>query len=121
MNKTTQSVFNNILTIGNYSFPVKGEPLKKKTYSLKCIRFLVEVEVIETKVSFGKNNEFECRAVVTSRVNIGDNLPLGSFNSYCHIDESETMKEAAKLFCEEHNLELCQSINNWPFFKAICQ
>lgn len=120
MNQRTEQIFNEPCKIGFMQpFPVKGEPLVTKTYNLFCRSIPVEVEVSKVKVTYGKNNEFECTAVVTNRVDISNRLSLGGHGSYCHLSEADTMKHAAKLFCEEEGIELCQLINNWPSFKAI--
>lgn len=121
MNEHTKKLFEQPDQIGFYQFPEKenGNIYIESSYNLKCIRFPVTVNVKLIDVTFGENNEYSCRAVVTSKVDIAKRLPLDGFGPMAFIDEAQTMKEAAKLFCEQHQVELCHVVNNWPFFKGI--
>lgn len=113
-----EKIFNQPCRIGFSNFPEKegGTTYLESDYKLLCRGYRVKVKVKVVDVTFGG---YSCRAVTTSRVNIAEYLPYGGFASYCHMDEAETMKQAAQLFCYQHDIQLCNLINNWPFFKAI--
>lgn len=101
-------------------FPQVGEPTDAVTYKAVCRGFMTEVSVSQTRLSFG-DGDHTVAGVVTSRVDISHNLPMGGFNSHCCYDEAETMDAAIAQYCEENGLELCRKINSWPYGKAVVQ
>lgn len=100
------------------SFPVK-EVLESYYVDLHCRRFPVTVRVDICNLSFGKNNEFKVKGIVTSRIDISDKLFLGGFGSMCCFDEAKTMKEAVAYIAAHKNLVICEDICPWPFCKVI--
>ena len=99
-------------------FPV-SKTLKTETYKSSCRNWPVSFTVSHCEVTFGKNNEYKCFAVVTSEVSISSRLPLSGFGSYCHHDEADTMEQAVVDFCKKNNLYIARKSCSWPFAKAI--
>ena len=81
--------------------------------------FPTEIKVSLAKVGFGKDNEFQCRAVITERVDTASTRPMHGWGSCCHIDEGKFMEKAVVKFCELNDLIICKKICSWPFAKAI--
>lgn len=98
-------------------FPlVDGSEFDSETFELYCRRYRVNVTVSQCKLKLG---EFEFTGVITSRVSIAENLPLGGFGSHSYVEESETMLEAVNLYASKRNSVIGQTFNNWPFYRGF--
>jgi len=100
------------------TFPIKDiiEEIEVKT---NCRRFEVIFKVQYCNVTFGQENEYNCCAIVTDRVDIQSRLPMNGFASHCHIDEARVMENAVVEMAKKHDLMICTKICSWPFAKAI--
>ncbi len=86
-----------------------------------CRGFNVTFKVRFCKVTFGDNNEFFCRAIVTEQIDISKKLPMNGFGSYSHLDELKTLEKAVIIMARKNDLMICSKICSWPFAKAIVQ
>lgn len=101
------------------SFPETGIVFDEIEVYGKCRNFDARFKVRFSQVSFGPNNEWVCRAIVTDRVDISKFLPMSGFNSYCYENESDVMELGVIEMAKKRDLLICSKINSWPFAKAI--
>ena len=110
---------NKSLKIGCSAFPVKpGSKHTSKIYEVKCLRFIVEVEVSQCLLTYGENHERSFEGICSSEVDISPYLPAHGWGSDCHIDEGNAMAKAVELYCKEHNLSIVQCYNNVPSYRG---
>lgn len=97
-------------------FPSTGTPLNKKTYMVECRGLLCSVDVFITKVTLG---EYHCYAISTSLLNLND-YGVNTHGTNCHLQEAQSMRNAVKMYGEEHpELVMGEHINDWPFCKIL--
>lgn len=113
---------NKNLKIGftNSPFPViKNSEHSSKTYILPCLRQNVKVTVSQCKLRVGKF--FDLNGIITTSVRVANKLFMNGWGQHTYYDEAKTMKKAVELYCEEHNLELFDTYNNWNTFRGSVQ
>ena len=109
------------IRIGNMGkFPTK-EVIDEIIIQTNCGGYNVQVITQYVTVTFGENNEYICKAVVTNHVDIGRRMPLGGFGSHCYFEEAQTAELAVVEMCKKHNLMICDKVNSWPYAQAIVQ
>ena len=87
----------------------------------KARGFSVEIKVSLVRVSFGKENQFQCTSVVTDECDISSKLLMNGFGSHCHVDAGKAMERAVIEMCKKNDMMICDKICTWPFAKAIVQ
>lgn len=102
------------------NFPVL-ETLETQTVTINGFdqHFPNKINVSLVKVGFGENNKFQCRAVITERVDTASTRHFHGWGSCCFVEEGQFMEKAVVKFCETNNLIICNKICSWPFAKAI--
>lgn len=105
----------------NSPFPLKeGSDQNIKDYLIECLGHKVIAKAREVKYTMDMPDKaIEFKGIMVDGVSVSEKLYAGGFGSYCHIDEANTMVEAANIYCKEKGLIIDRVLNNWPNFRAL--
>ena len=99
------------------SFPVQEELESITINENNNLTFKVSL----VRLSYGKKKTDTVLGIVTDRVKIKREGPLGGWGQHGYVDEAKIMEAAVVKMCLEKDLMICNKICSWPFAKVVVQ
>lgn len=94
-------------------FPVlKGSETNASTYCIQWGSFKVYVTIYSCKLELNGCSPFS--GITSSRTS----LKFDGWGQHGHYDEAQIIRKAVDMYCEENNLTLIGTYNNWPTFRG---